>query len=93
MRTTITLDDDVAAELTELRNREQRGFKDVVNEALRAGLLAMQTPGRQPSPPERFTMPVRLGAAPDVSDVSAVLAELDEADWRRKLGLPGGAAT
>ena len=40
MRTTITLDDDVARKLrTELRRRRGATFKDVVNDTLRTGLL------------------------------------------------------
>jgi Arc/MetJ family transcription regulator len=38
MRTTLTLDDDVAAELERLRRIERKRFKTVVNEALRRGL-------------------------------------------------------
>ena len=38
MRTTLTLDDDVAAKLKTLVRRTGQPFKDVVNEALRRGL-------------------------------------------------------
>jgi hypothetical protein len=38
MRTTITLEDDVAARLEAEVRRSGRSFKDVVNEFLRAGL-------------------------------------------------------
>lgn len=38
MRTTLTLDDDLAAELRERAHRTGRSFKQVVNEALRQGL-------------------------------------------------------
>ncbi|RPI56758.1 MAG: ribbon-helix-helix protein, CopG family [Acidobacteria bacterium] len=38
MRTTITLDDDVAAKLTSLARRTGRAFREVVNETLRRGL-------------------------------------------------------
>lgn len=38
MRTTITLDEDVAAKLTSLARRTGRAFRDVVNETLRRGL-------------------------------------------------------
>ena len=40
MRTTLTLDPDVAAKLRSKARRTGRPFKDVVNEALRAGLQA-----------------------------------------------------
>lgn len=38
MRTTLTLDDDVAARLIELQRRKRLAFKDAVNEVLRRGL-------------------------------------------------------
>lgn len=39
MRTTLTLDDDVAAKLKAAARRSGRPFRDVVNEMLRRGLL------------------------------------------------------
>ena len=38
MRTTLTLDDDVAAKLKAESRRSGRAFKDIVNETLRHGL-------------------------------------------------------
>jgi hypothetical protein len=38
VRTTLTLDDDVAAKLKAAARRDGRPFKEVVNEALRRGL-------------------------------------------------------
>jgi hypothetical protein len=38
VRTTITLDDDVAAKLRSLSRRTGRAFRDVVNDVLRRGL-------------------------------------------------------
>ena len=38
MRTTLTLEDDVAAELREIARRSGRSFKEVVNDTLRRGL-------------------------------------------------------
>ena len=40
MRTTLTLDDQVAKELKEVAHRAGKPFKDVVNETLRIGLSA-----------------------------------------------------
>jgi hypothetical protein len=39
MRTTITLDEDIAAKLQAEVRRSGRSFKDVVNDPMRAGLL------------------------------------------------------
>lgn len=46
MRTTLTLDDDLAARLKELAFEQDKAFKQVVNETLRAGLRAAQEPPR-----------------------------------------------
>jgi hypothetical protein len=46
MRTTLTLDDDLANELREEARRSRQPFKTVVNETLRRGLAAGQKPGR-----------------------------------------------
>jgi hypothetical protein len=50
MRTTLTLDDDVAAAIKRLRRAGDASFKDIVNDALRKGLsdLAMRSKKREP---------------------------------------------
>jgi hypothetical protein len=47
VRTTLTLDDDVAVRLEQERRRRRLSFKDIVNEALRAGLDALGQPRRR----------------------------------------------
>ena len=42
MRTTLTLDDDVAAKLKAESRRTARPFRDIVNETLRRGLLSQR---------------------------------------------------
>jgi plasmid stability protein len=44
VRTTLTLDDDVAAKLKSRARRTGRAFKDVVNQTLRLGLEAAAGP-------------------------------------------------
>jgi plasmid stability protein len=44
MRTTLTLDDDLAAELDRTARRLGRSFKDVVNETIRRGLSTGERP-------------------------------------------------
>lgn len=46
MRTTITLEDDVAAKLQSLSRRSGRSFKDILNETLRRGLATNPLPRR-----------------------------------------------
>jgi len=75
MRTTLTLDPDVAARLQRLRRRRDVPFKDLVNSALREGLRAME---EKPRPRARsWTKPValggsRIGSLDNIADVLAV---------------------
>ena len=47
MRTTLTLDDDVAAKLEAESRRAGRPFRDVVNETLRRGLASQRAASRR----------------------------------------------
>jgi hypothetical protein len=47
MRTTLTIDDDVACELRRMGQRAQRSFKDLVNEVLRRGLATGAAPAQK----------------------------------------------
>lgn len=85
MRTTITLEPDVAARL-ERRVRE-RGitFKEAVNSALRLGLDA-----DQPPVPEPYVVPTfRMGLLPgiDLTKANQLAAELEDEETIRKLKL------
>jgi hypothetical protein len=56
MRTTLTLDDDVAAALEQLRKSRNVSLKDLINEALRQGLKSVEQPWHphQPAPSSTF---------------------------------------
>jgi Ribbon-helix-helix protein, copG family len=74
MRTTVTLDDDVAARLSRLQKAQKKSFKALLNEALREGLKQMTN-----SPPRRKkyqTPTVDLGRClvGNLDDVAEVLA-------------------
>lgn len=58
MRTTLTLDDDLARELRERAHRSGRSFKQVVNETLRAGLARRDA---APRPKSYRLEPVSMG--------------------------------
>jgi len=82
MRTTLTLDDDVAALLRRAVRKRKTALKIVVNEALRHGLRDMAAP---PSPPGVYTVqPVSLGRCllPSVDNIAEVLA-IAEGDWHK----------
>jgi hypothetical protein len=48
VRTTLTLDDDIAARLQLASRRSGRPFREVVNETLRRGLQQPPAPSRRP---------------------------------------------
>lgn len=50
MRTTLTIDDDVAAELERLRSERDASLKDLVNDALRRGLKDMGAAAKKRKP-------------------------------------------
>lgn len=74
MRTTLTLDEDVAVRLKTLAERRKQPFRRVVNEALRAGLDVVAQP--EPRAPEYHIEPVSLGARrlPSLDDIGEVLS-------------------
>ncbi len=71
MRTTITLDDDVAAALEQLRRDRSIGLSQAINELVRAGLTVKwpRTPFHQPSQ--------RIGLRIDVTNVAEALELLE----------------
>ncbi len=76
MRTTLTLDDDVAARLKARCHRRHTSFKEVVNETLRAGLAAERA--LQPETPfciEARDLGLRSGYSLD--NVAELLEQLD----------------
>jgi hypothetical protein len=80
MRTTVTLDDDVAALVESERARTGESFRAAINRLLRRG--ARGGPSAAPPPlPELPGRPIL-----DVSDVSALLAALDD-ERRAQRGL------
>jgi hypothetical protein len=82
MRTTLTLDDDVAALLQRLRIEHKVGLKDLINEALRRGLQDMASPARQRA---RFrTRSVDLGRPrlANIDNIAEVLAIAEGDNFR-----------
>ena len=71
MRTTLTLDKDVAARLAQLVRRRRRPFKAVVNDALRAGLAVIdQPPAARPFRTTGFDLgPSLVGSLDDVEGI------------------------
>jgi hypothetical protein len=66
MRTTLTLDDDVAAKLKDLARRKKISFKEAVNTALRRGIVApdVRRPRGRRVRVDVFDSPLRAGVDP-----------------------------
>jgi hypothetical protein len=46
MRTTLTLDDDIAVQLAQIREERKMSLRDAVNAAMRMGLTQMMNPAQ-----------------------------------------------
>jgi len=81
MSNTLSLGDDVAARIEQLRHALGKPLEELVNEALRRGLVGMNEP--RPSAPFR-TRPVDLGRSrlPNVDDVASALAAAEGEAYR-----------
>jgi Arc/MetJ family transcription regulator len=76
MRTTLSLDDDVAAAVQRVREERHVGLSEAVNELIRAGLAA-------PAARQGFHQrSARLGLRVDVSNVADALERLDGPEAR-----------
>jgi hypothetical protein len=82
MRTTLTLDDDVAAALERLRKRGDAPYRDIVNDALRRGIQQILV-AREPSAPYR-TPVYDAGAClvGNLDNVAEVLAIAEGEDFK-----------
>jgi hypothetical protein len=84
MRTTITLDDDLAARLRALARERDLSFKEVLNVTLRAGLSDR---AGSPRPYQLATRPLGLRPGIDLDRALRLAAELEDAETIRKLEL------
>ena len=82
VRTTLTLDDDVAARLKAAVKKQRRPFKSLVNEALRSGLNAIENPGptREPFRTAGFDLGPSLVGSLD--NIEEVLSRVEGEDHR-----------
>ena len=87
MRTTLTIDDDIAAALKKAAHRSGKPFKQVVNQALRAGLASKGPPSA--GKPYRI-QPVALGpllVRADLDKAVQLADALEDEEIARKLEL------
>jgi hypothetical protein len=77
MRTTLTIDDDIAIQLERLRHSRSMSLKELINEALRRGLNEMK---EKPKPRKPFrTRTVDVGAVliDNIDNIAEVLAHAE----------------
>lgn len=84
MRTTITLDPDVAVKLKRLAGERGISFKEALNSTVRSGLRREEAPARPYRVPSR-----RLGLRPgvDLEKALRLAGELEDAETLRKLAM------
>lgn len=83
MRTTLTLDDDVAAALRRRRAARGTGLRQEVNELLRAGLAAGSQTGVDAGEP--YELPTFDPGRALITDIRALKDLLDDEDDERSL--------
>jgi len=83
MRTTLTLDDDVAAALVRRRAERSTGLRREVNDLLRAGLAAASQPNVDAGEP--YELPTFDPGRALITDLRALKDLLDDEDDTRAL--------
>jgi len=82
MRTTITLEDDLAMKLRDRARERDLSFKAVLNEAIRAGLTDSGSP---PEPYRMKTSPMRAKPDVDLTKALQLAGQLEDEEIVRKL--------
>jgi hypothetical protein len=77
MRTTMTLEKDVAARLEQVARKRRQSFKALVNEALRAGLAILETPAAPRTPFRTTGFDLGPSLVGSLDDVEGVLARVE----------------
>jgi hypothetical protein len=80
MRTTITLDDDVLQKAKAAAAKSRLPFRQVINEALRAGLRATATPDVVPFRTKPHKMGLKAGR--NLDNIQELLAQIEGEDFR-----------
>ena len=82
MRTTLTLDNDVAAALERLRKSRRAKLKDLVNEALRRGLKEMAARPKRSEPFRTVAVDVGRLRIPNLDNIAEILATVEGEDFK-----------
>jgi len=82
MRTTLTLDDDVAEQLATLRLKRGVRLKTLVNDALRRGLATRKTPSLRGKNVRTRAFDAGTPLIPSLDDIAEVIALGDDEQFR-----------
>jgi hypothetical protein len=83
VRTTVTLDADIAAKIKELAHRRRASFKATLNEVLRRGLAGERRPSASP----RFVVEPHAGGfrpGLDLDKLNQLEGQLEAEDFARR---------
>ena len=82
MRTTLTIDDDVAALLDRLRKERNTGLRQLVNDALRRGLAGMMMPEKRREPFRTRVVDLGRPKLANIDDIAEALAIAEGESFR-----------
>jgi hypothetical protein len=85
MRTTVTLDPDVEASIRKIMRERGLTFKEALNSAVRAGLLA--GPSSSPSPFQQKTFAMGFRPELGLDKALSLASQLEDEEIARKLSL------
>jgi hypothetical protein len=84
MRTTLTIDDDLAGILQKKASQEGNSFKAIVNNLLRAGIAASGDSSAPRKPLKVVPRPLGLKTGYDPDKLNQLVDELEAEDFLRK---------
>jgi hypothetical protein len=82
VRTTLTIDDDVAVRLERERRRRRTSFKEIVNDLLRTALDSLGSPKHEPEPFRTRGFDLGPSLVGSLDNVEEVLSRAEGEDHR-----------
>ena len=77
MRTTLTIDDDVAVQLERLRRKKDVSLKELINDALRRGLQDLSAPPKKRKPFRTKTHDAGPPLIDNIDNIGEILALIE----------------
>ncbi len=82
MRTTLTLDEDVAQAAKDIAVKLHRPFKEIINNALRYGLKKIETPSSPRKPYRTVPRPLGLREGISLDNIQEIISRIEGEDSR-----------